>query len=78
LKELLKIYQRFNLTSIQYKTMKKSILSQGKKLTRTELHLVNGGLGSVRCTNSSGYCVYIGPGCSEEKCQLPEPLEAVD
>ncbi|WP_185147246.1 hypothetical protein [Chryseobacterium sp. KBW03] len=53
--------------------MKKEI--KGKRLTRKELHTVNGGFGNVRCTNSSGYCVYIGPGCREAECQLPEPLE---
>ncbi|MDR6372039.1 hypothetical protein J2795_003303 [Chryseobacterium bernardetii] len=58
--------------------MKSKNVNKGKKLTRKELHSFNGGLGDVRCTNSSGYCVYIGPGCSEQKCQLPEPLEAVE
>lgn len=58
--------------------MKKVVLLQGKKLNKKELNMINGGLGNVRCTNSSGYCVYIGPGCMEQKCQLPEPLEAVE
>ncbi|MGR3857298.1 MULTISPECIES: hypothetical protein [Chryseobacterium] len=58
--------------------MKNKNLNKGKKLTRKELQTFNGGLGNIRCTNSSGYCIYIGPGCSEQKCQLPEPLEAVE
>ncbi|MFP8892290.1 MULTISPECIES: hypothetical protein [Chryseobacterium] len=58
--------------------MKNKNLNKGKKLTRKELHKFHGGLGNIRCTNSSGYCIYIGPGCSEQKCQLPEPLEAVE
>ncbi|WP_172625649.1 hypothetical protein [Chryseobacterium panacisoli] len=58
--------------------MKNKSVKKGKKITRKELHTINGGLGNVRCTNSSGHCVYIGPGCSELKCQLPEPIEAVE
>lgn len=58
--------------------MKKGIISQGKKLNKEELSRISGGLGNVRCTNSSNYCIYIGPGCRELKCQLPEPLEAIE
>ncbi|MBO9690779.1 ComC/BlpC family leader-containing pheromone/bacteriocin [Chryseobacterium sp.] len=57
--------------------MKNKKLNKGKKLDRNTLHTINGGSGSVRCTNSSGYCVYIGPGCAEQECQLPEPLDPV-
>ncbi|WP_276875815.1 hypothetical protein [Chryseobacterium joostei] len=58
--------------------MKSKILSIGKKLTKSELRVISGGNGNVRCTNSSGYCVFIGPGCREDKCQLPIPLEPID
>ncbi|REC50158.1 bacteriocin [Chryseobacterium pennipullorum] len=58
--------------------MNTRILSKGKKLSKKELKTVNGGLGTVRCTTSTGYCKYIGPGCQEEKCQLPVPIEAID
>ncbi|MFP3834027.1 hypothetical protein [Chryseobacterium sp. SIMBA_028] len=53
-------------------------LNKGKKLTKSELKIISGGNGNVRCTTSSGYCKFIGPGCKEDKCQLPEPLEPID
>ena len=58
--------------------MKNKTLDRGKKLDRRALHAINGGFGNVRCTNSSGYCVYSGPGCIEPECQLPEPLDPVE
>lgn len=58
--------------------MKNQKLEKGKRLDKKMLKEITGGLGNVRCTNSSGYCQYIGPGCAEQKCQLPEPLEAID
>lgn len=53
-------------------------LNKGKKLTKSELRVVNGGNGNVRCTDSSGNCKFIGPGCREDKCQLPVPVEPID
>ncbi|MGU3377017.1 hypothetical protein [Chryseobacterium sp. M5A1_1a] len=54
-------------------------LSKGKKLAKSELRVINGGNGSVRCTDSpGGSCKFIGPGCREDKCQLPVPVEPID
>lgn len=53
-------------------------LNKGKKLTKSELRVISGGNGNVRCTTSSGSCKFIGPGCMEDKCQLPVPLEPID
>lgn len=57
--------------------MKNMKLNKGKKLAKSELKTIHGGLGDYPCA-PNGYCKFIGPGCREQKCQLPEPLEPVD
>jgi len=52
-------------------------LNKGKKLAKSELKTIHGGLGNYPCA-PNGYCKFIGPGCREQKCQLPEPLEPID
>ncbi|ASE61494.1 hypothetical protein H3Z85_20870 [Chryseobacterium indologenes] len=57
--------------------MRNSNVNKGKKLSKSELKMIQGGLGTYPCA-PNGYCKYIGPGCREEKCQLPVPLEPID
>ncbi|PWN71854.1 hypothetical protein C1631_004355 [Chryseobacterium phosphatilyticum] len=52
-------------------------VNKGKKLTKSELKTIHGGLGTYPCA-PDGYCKFIGPGCREEKCQLPIPVEPID
>ncbi|AKK74513.1 hypothetical protein HX13_09045 [Chryseobacterium sp. P1-3] len=53
-------------------------MEKRKKLSKKQLRFIYGGLGTYPCATSSGYCKFIGPGCREEKCQLPVPVEPVD
>lgn len=52
-------------------------LNRGKKLAKKELKMITGG-GEVRCKIYGDYCYYHGPGCKEQECQLPVPVDPID
>ncbi len=44
--------------------MRNSNVNKGKKLSKSELKMIQGGLGTYPCA-PNGYCKYIGPGAEK-------------